>query len=185
MCTMKSQFFGKEFLMKKKKIIWLALRESKRELIVATETVIQIFFMRRGQSSHDIQGHDGPVLKIHAQEAHQIHRLHSNNKPRFITASIDNSIKVWDFSDLQVICSMTAPMRAEISCMCFLSMSSLIATGHENGTLMLWNPEINEKIKLKCDPGYGHNNTVSGVCQALFKDIEYLISIGYDSRICI
>ena len=168
------------------KIIGLALRDAKKELIVTTETVIQVFFLKRGQSSHDIQGHEGPIISIHGQEVHQIHRLHSNNKPRFITSSTDNTIKVWDLSDLSVTTSMSAPARSEISCMCFLTMSSLIATGHENGFLMLWNPEIHESVRLKCDPEYGHSNTVTAVCQALYKgDIEYLLSVGYDARICI
>lgn len=178
-------FWGKMFK-DETRIVSLALIDVKKELIVATETMIEVFHLKRGQSSHDIQGHEGPIISIHGQEVHQIHRLHSNNKPRFITSSVDNTIKVWDFSDLSVTTSMSAPHKSEISCMCFLSMSSLIATGHENGAIMLWNPEIRESVRLKCDPMYGHRNTVSAVAQALYKDdVEYLLSIGYDSRICV
>lgn len=178
-------FWGKLFK-EDLKIICLTLRESRKELVVTTETLIEVFQIKRGQSSHDIQGHEGPILAIHAQEAHQIHRLHSNNKPRFITSSIDNTVKVWDLSDLSVTTSMSAPAKAEISCMCFLAMSSLIATGHENGSIMLWNPEIHESVRLKCDPEYAHSNTVTAVAPALYKgDIEYLLSVGYDARICI
>ena len=178
-------FWGKLFK-DDMKIIALALRESKKELIVTTETIVEVFYIKRGQSSHDIQGHGGPIISIHAQEVHQIHRLHSNNKPRFITSSVDNTIKVWDLSDLSVTTSMSAPAKSEISCMCFLSMSSLIATGHENGFVMLWNPEIHESVRLKCDPEYAHSNTVTAVAPALYQgEIEYLLSVGYDARICI
>lgn len=167
------------------KIISMALREGKKELIITTETVVQVFSLKRGQSSHDIQGHEGPIISIHAQEVHQIHRLHSNNKPRFITSSVDNTIKVWDLSDLSITTSMSAPARSEISCMCFLTMSSLIATGHENGFIMLWNPEIHESVRLKCDQEYAHSNTVTAVAQAFFENTEYLVSVGYDARVCI
>ena len=178
-------FWGKLFK-DDMKIIGLALRDARKELVVTTETIVEVFYLKRGQSSHDIQGHEGPIISIHAQEVHQIHRLHSNNKPRFITSSVDNTVKVWDLSDLSVTTSMTAPARSEISCMCFLPMSSLIATGHENGYVMLWNPEIHESVRLKCDADYAHKNTVTAVAPALYDtNIEYLISVGYDARICI
>ena len=180
----KPTFWGSLF-QEERKIIGLALREEKKELLVATETSIELFYMRRGQNSQDIQGHDGPIIKVHGQEAYQIHRLHSNDKPRFISTSMDNTIKVWNFSDLNILVSMNAPQRAEISCMCYLTLSSLIATGHENGAIMLWNPEIQEKIRLRCEPDQGHKNTVTAVSQAYSKDIEFLLSVDYDGLICI
>jgi WD40 repeat protein len=178
-------FWGKLFK-EDMKILCLFLRTNKRELIVTTETLVEIFQIKRGQSSHDIQGHEGAILAVHAQEANDIPKLHSNNKPRFITCSLDNTIKVWDFSDFSITTSMNGPAESEISCMCYLQTSNLIATGHEDGSVMLWNAEIQNSEKLKCDKSDGHSNTVTAVTQALYKkNIEYLISVGYDVRICI
>ena len=33
--------------------------------------------------------------------------------------------------------------------MSFLKKSALIVTGHDDGTVRLWNPEIHKKIKLE------------------------------------
>lgn len=177
-------FWGQIFN-EEKKILGLALRDSRRELIVATETIIEIFYMKREQSSHDLRGHTGPIIEILAQESHKIHRIHSNDKPRFITTSVDNTIRVWDFGDLSLQSMLKAPARSEITCMTFLKLSNLIATGHEDGHLMLWNIEFNASCRITREKWHKHSNTVTAVTRALHRDFELLISTGYDARICI
>lgn len=86
-------FWGKIFT-EEKRILGLALREGHAEVLVATDTTLHLFSVRREQSSYDIQGHSGPVIALFAQEAHLVPRLHSNDKPRFITCAVDNTLKV-------------------------------------------------------------------------------------------
>ena len=57
-----------------------------------------------------------------------------NNNNRLVTASLDNSVRVWDPKDLTSLgileLSETDP---EITCLLYLSFSNLFVTGHENG----------------------------------------------------
>jgi WD40 repeat protein len=42
-----------------------------------------------------------------------------------------------------------SPKNSEISCMTFLYNSCLVATGHEDGAIRLWNLEISSSVTLK------------------------------------
>jgi len=44
---------------------------------------------------------------------------------------------------------LTAPEHSELSCMAFLVNCCLVATGHEDGSLRLWNLEISSSVLLK------------------------------------
>ena len=52
---------------------------------------------------------------------------------------------------MATITVMESPENAELSCMTFLMNSCLVATGHEDGTVRLWNLEINSSVLLKFD----------------------------------
>jgi hypothetical protein len=43
---------------------------------------------------------------------------------------------------------LEVPPGNEITCMTVLEVSNLIATGHENGDVMLWNPDISMDLTL-------------------------------------
>lgn len=53
--------------------------------------------------------------------------------------------------------------RSEITAMCFLRLSNLVATGHEAGEVMLWYTEINSHLLLKADRNAQHSNTVTAM----------------------
>jgi WD40 repeat protein len=165
------------------KILKLEVDESGGQILILTQLMVHVMKINRGQRSHDITGHSGPVLAISVQAASQVHRFYSNEKPRFFTASLDNTIRVWDYSDLSTIAVLEAPDHTEITSMCFLPVSNLIATGHDTGDVMLWNPEL--KVSVTLDAPDKHNNTVTCVIGALYNDTEYLITVGYDAKICI
>lgn len=62
---------------------------------------------------------------------------------------------------MSLVTMMEAPENAELSCMTFLMNCCLVATGHEDGTVRLWNMEINSSVLLKCDENYKHTNSIS------------------------
>lgn len=78
--------------------------------------------------------------------------------------------------------------------MTFLINCCLVATGHEDGAIRLWNMEINSSVTLKCDENYKHSNSISCIQGIIWKDSEFLICgsrsshflillVGYDGRI--
>ncbi len=69
--------------------------------------------------------------------------------------------------------------------MCFLPHCSLVATGHEDGAVRLWNFEVNTWMELKCDERQRHRNSVSAVAKAFSNGVEFLICSDYDAKITV
>lgn len=102
-----------------------------------------------------------------------------------ISCSLDNTIRLWEAKDMQVTTVMESPPEAEISCMTFLVNCCLVATGHEDGSVRLWNMEINSCVTLKCDESNRHKNSISCILGAFHIDSEFLICGSYDGKVSI
>lgn len=105
--------------------------------------------------------------------------------PKIITCSLDNTIRLWDAKEMALVTVMEAPDNAELSCMTFLMNCCLVATGHEDGSIRLWNLEINSSVLLKCDENYKHHNSISCILGIIWKDSEFLLCGSYDGRVSI
>lgn len=70
---------------------------------------------------------------------------------------------------MALVTMMDAPEHSELSCMTFLMNCCLVATGHEDGSIRLWNLEINSSVLLKCDSNYKHNNSISCIQGIIWK----------------
>mmetsp|Transcript_3083 Transcript_3083/g.2067 ORF Transcript_3083/g.2067 Transcript_3083/m.2067 type:complete len:160 (+) Transcript_3083:916-1395(+) len=133
-------------------------------------------------------GHKGPILKIIVLEPSKLEKLTQESipdDPKVITCSLDNTICLWDFEKMSVETVMEAPQNSELSCMTFLYKSCLVATGHEDGAIRLWNLEINSSVLLKCHESRRHTNTISCIKNAVWKDSEYLLCGSYDGKISV
>ena len=71
---------------------------------------------------------------------------------------------------METINKFDAPSQSEISCMTFLLKSCLVATGHEDGSIRLWNLEINSSIELKSMKGGKHTNSISCIISDIIRD---------------
>lgn len=69
--------------------------------------------------------------------------------------------------------------------MTFLPNCCLVATGHEDGAIRLWNLEINSSVLLKCHDSQRHKNTISCIHACRWKDSEFLMCGDYDGHITI
>jgi WD40 repeat protein len=109
------------------------------------------------------------------------------DKPKVVTSSVDNTIRLWDFKkpEIDVINVLEAPESSEISSMTFLPKACLVATGHEDGVIRLWNLEISSSVVLKSTKGGKHSNTISCLIAQTIDHIEYLIAGSYDGTISV
>jgi len=134
-------------------------------------------------------GHSGPILKMIALEPTKLDRLQNEkipDKAKVITASLDNTILLWDYEKMDVLSRMEAPKNSELTCITFLYRCCLVASGHEDGSIRLWNMEINSSVLLKCqDASKRHTNTISCITSTVWKSSEYLICGSYDGKISI
>lgn len=105
--------------------------------------------------------------------------------PKILSCSLDNTIRLWDAKDMHVTTVMESPENSEISCMAFLTNCCIVATGHEDGSIRLWNMEINSSVTLRCEEVHRHKNSISCILGANHKDSEFLICGSYDGRVSI
>ena len=107
-------------------------------------------------------GHTDLILKIIALEPSKLERLQNEKIPdtaKVITASLDQTILLWDYEKMEVLSRMEAPKNSELTCITFLYRCCLVASGHEDGAIRLWNMEINSSVLLKCqDEKKKHTN---------------------------
>lgn len=134
-------------------------------------------------------GHTDLILKIIALEPSKLERLQNEKIPdtaKVITASLDQTILLWDYDKMEVLSRMEAPKNSELTCITFLYRCCLVASGHEDGAIRLWNMEINSSVLLKCqDEKKKHTNTISCITSTIWKDSEFLICGSYDGKISI
>ena len=133
-----------------------------------------------------MEGHTAPILKIIVLEPTKMSKETGDkilDDPKVVTCAHDNTIMLWDYTKMEVISKMQAPPHSEITCMTFLYGCCLVATGHEDGSIRLWNLEINTSVLLKCNEESKHTNTISCIKGVNWKDSEILLCGSYDGHI--
>lgn len=134
-------------------------------------------------------GHTGPILKIIPLEPSKMEGFKSDkilDSAKVITASLDNTIMLWDYDKMELITKIECPKQSELTCCTFLYKSCLLATGHEDGAIRLWNLEINSSVLLKYSHvSQKHTNTISCITSTIWKESEYLICGSYDGKVSI
>lgn len=134
-------------------------------------------------------GHgDASVIKVVALEPHRIEKFteeHIPDTPKVLTAALDNTILLWNYDKMEIISSMQAPKNSELSCMTFLFKSCLVATGHEDGEIRLWNMEINSSVLLKAPKNRKHSNLISCIHGTIWNGSEFLLAGSYDGKVSI
>ena len=120
-------------------------------------------------------GGSGPLLK---PEEHRI-----------FSASIDDTVRCWDPYDNCCLRTYANERCREISAMLYDKMHQLIISGHEDGSVRIWNPDSGTCKKLlpsEIDSHMqGHQNMIS--CMILGRlqkgGERCLLTADYDGRI--
>lgn len=160
----------------------------RRVLLVFTDFIMKTYRLKQEVKQQNMAGHTGPLLKMIALEPSKLERYQEKipDKAKVITASLDNTILLWDYEKMDVLSRMEAPKNSELTCITFLYRCCLVASGHEDGAIRLWNMEINSSVLLKCqDPSKKHTNTISCITSTTWKGSEYLLCGSYDGKISI
>jgi len=99
-----------------------------------------------------MQGHSGTILKIIPLEPERLVDCKYKNmkdSAKIITASLDNTIILWDYEKNDIISKVECPQATEMTACAFCYKSYLVASGHEIGNIRIWNLEINSCVLLK------------------------------------
>jgi WD40 repeat protein len=163
-------------------------RKKKRFLIVETDFGITSFRIKKGVKTYDMDGHKETIIKIvfiDPNKMTSITKEKVTDDPMVITCSFDNTILLWDFKKMKVITRLETPKHSELTCLTFLYNCCLVATGHEDGAIRLWNMEISSSVLLKCSESQKHKNTISCIHACMWKEVEFLICGSYDGRLSV
>lgn len=86
-----------------------------KHLLVLTDYEIKVFKIRKGEKSHDMSGHKGPILKIITLEPEKLLSTKVHEDPIILSCSLDNTIRQWDAKDMTTTVIMESPENSELS----------------------------------------------------------------------
>ncbi|KAL4445096.1 hypothetical protein ABPG74_018824 [Tetrahymena malaccensis] len=181
-----------EFALYQQKILKIEIIEHSQSLMIATSNFIDILRIKRGLKAGNVsEAHTGPIIDLYALIPFKLTQKKYKESPKLISASLDNTIRVWDPKDMQCQNLLENPDKHEISCLSYLSQANLFVTGHENGDIKLWNIELNNYLTLDQQPPHKHKDSIQ--CFTSYVQVEqkgqqvekteYLFSSGYDGKI--
>jgi len=178
-----------------RKIIGMEYLEQFSQLVLCTETNIEVMKIHRGVNVQNLIGtHKGPVFKLIELDPKKLTKLPTRDPPRLYSTSLDNTIRVWDIDENQPLNVVDHGNKSEICSMTLLKRSCLFATGHEDGYVKIWNLEIGSYIALETKTKEKpHFDTVCALATGIYseetnnklEETEYLFSSGYDGRILV
>lgn len=148
-----------------------------------------------------MEGHKGPVLSIITIDPKDNKNQMPDDsidldtstvsknveeEPKIYSCSLDNTIWFWDAKDMSTLSVLEHDdENSELSSMAYLPNCGLVATGHLDGSIRLWNQEIGTSVLLTANPVHWHKNTVSCMKASKYKNCEQLICGSFDGRISI
>lgn len=111
------------------------------------DNYIDVLRMKRGiKAGNLVDNHRGPVVGLISIEAPI--QFRDREPARLVSASLDNTIRVWEPKDMSCNFVLDNSSNNEISSFHFLANANLIVSGHENGEIKLWNIELGSSIIL-------------------------------------
>ena len=125
-----------------------------------------------------MEGHKGPIIALITIDPKDLFLQtwdatidESIITHKVLSASLDNTIRLWDTkSEMNTISIMENDEKSELASMSYLLEAGLVATGHEDGHIKLWNLEIGTHVVITGEEKnkFKHKSTVSCI-----KGIKY------------
>lgn len=111
--------------------------------------MIDVLRIQRGvKKGNQSEGHTGPIIALYNVNPKILTQYKNNEPTRLISVSLDKTIRIWDPKDLTSIGLLTNDEN-EISCLLYLPITNLFATGHDTGMIKLWNIETHHSIIIQ------------------------------------
>ncbi|CAE7210634.1 unnamed protein product [Symbiodinium natans] len=136
-------------------IIDIHLLPAISRLVLLTPHSIQVLDVVRGVKFQEIKEHTAPIVAIASRPTSQGGVLY--------TASMDNTIRMWDSDTLECI-KCLKERKQEITAMVYVPRANVVITGHENSDLKMWSLDSHQEACLRTVTGQPvHENTISAL----------------------
>ena len=188
----KSEFKYKPMQGKIISIQQLNIFPGQEHMFFMTEEHAAIFRIIRKTKVAVTKHHDAEIMKIFVAEP-SLYEGCIIEDAKVISIGYDNKIKIWDFLTMECISEINGPelpkITVEISSVCFLKNSELIAIGTEVGHIFFYDLNKSEYLQITYQEKYKHKGIVTNIISFMKKDkkenirIESMLSCSTDGLI--
>lgn len=150
-------------------LVGLDLLDRGQRLMAGTRFGVEVWTLQRDAEFREYTGHESAIVKM----------VHVGLKERNLYTASHKTIRCWDCYDMSCL-GVLKQRQSEISCLLYLPGSIIIITGHDDGSIKLWNIDSGSSMALE-----QHKNTVSCLAIAHTAKQDLLISGSYDNTIAL
>ena len=155
----------------------LELFTGQEHVLLVSEDNLTLYKINRKTKVSNVQHHDNELIKLFVIEPIIIgDKIIEDTK--IISCAFDNVIKIWDFLTMECINKINGPelprKNVEISSVCYLDNSGLIAVGTDVGHIFFWDLSKSEYLPNTYEKSLRHKGTVT--------DMITFISYGKENQ---
>ena len=170
----------------------LELFPGQEHVLLVSEDNLTLFKINRKTKVSNVQHHDNELIKLFVIEPIVVgDKIIEDTK--IISCAFDNVIKIWDFLTMECINKINGPelprKNVEISSVCYLDNSGLIAVGTDVGHIFFWDLSKSEYLPNTYEKSIRHKGTVTDMITFILygkenqDHIECLLSCSTDGII--
>lgn len=143
------------------------------ELFAADQAGCHCWHILRDLGYTEVGGHTGPVIALVSSEGSR------ESDGLFYSASVDNTIRGWEPGAMACV-STLHEVHSEIASLLYSAANGFLISGHDDGSIRLWNSESGSTINL-----VEHTNTVCCLELGVRGRTELLLSAGFDGCVAL
>ena len=170
----------------------LDLFPGEEYILAVSEDALTIFKVNRKTKVSNVQHHDNELIKLFVIEPIVIDdKIIEDTK--IISCAYDNMIKIWDFLTMECINKISGPelprKNVEISSVCYLDYSGLIAVGTDVGHIFFWDLSKSQYLPIMYERAIRHKGNVTDMISYIsygkenHDQVECMLSCSTDGLI--
>lgn len=140
---------------------------SKEWLIAANDEGFLFYIQPSLNYTHEFKGHDSPIRDV----------AFSPTDAKFVTASDDNSLKIWDFASSQVESTFTEH-GWDVKACDWHPTKGLVVSGSKDHSVRLWDPRTSRNLTTL----HGHKNAITATVFSRLRD-QLLATSARDGQV--
>jgi len=165
------------------------IERSGDKLYTSSGTAVDSWLVLRDVKYSESLGHTGPIVAVvvaepqvtprrtHGADARPVEEVAAAEQALVYSASLDGTLRAWDVYEMGCL-SVLEERRSEISCLHHSPLCDMLLTGHDDGSIRIWNVDSGSTVTLS-----GHDNTVMCLGVAKRGAGQVLLSSGFDGQV--